>query len=128
MAKLLEVFRQAAAFRAVAQAEGCSSGYKRAGGTDCPTETILRNNYAQFRLLQQEEAMQLAAAKETPLVAVLLIGGGKSLVFIMLAMLTGARVTIVIAPYAELKQQLVTRCINTGFNCKDWPKACSSWP
>ncbi|KAH7108990.1 hypothetical protein B0J13DRAFT_614547 [Dactylonectria estremocensis] len=76
---------------------------------------------------QQEEAMQLAAAKETPLVAILPTGGGKSLVFMVPAMLTGAGVTIVVVLYAELKQQLVTYCIDAGLDCKDWPKARDSW-
>jgi superfamily II DNA or RNA helicase len=46
------------------------------------------------------------------LVAILSNGGGKSLVFIAsILMLSGSGVTIVVAPYAELKRQLVTRCI-----------------
>jgi superfamily II DNA helicase RecQ len=90
--------------------------------------TVLRDDYAQFRTPQQEEAVRLAAAKETPLVAVLLTGGGKSLVFMVPALLAGSGVTIVVAPYAELKRQLVTRCINAGLDCKHWPKARDSWP
>ncbi|KAH7110378.1 recQ family helicase [Dactylonectria estremocensis] len=91
-------------------------------------QTILRNDHAQFQSPQQEEAMQLAAAKETPLITILPTGGSKSLVFMVPAMLTGAGVTIVVAPYAELKRQLVTRCIDAGLDCKDWPKARDSWP
>jgi superfamily II DNA helicase RecQ len=34
----------------------------------------------------------------------------------------------VVAPYAELKRQLVTRCINAGLDCKHWPEARESWP
>ncbi len=62
--------------------------------------------------------MQLAVAKQTLLVAVLLVGGGKSLIFIVLVTLSGSRVTIVIVLYAELKRQLVTRCTNAGLDCK----------
>ena len=36
--------------------------------------------------------------------------------------------TIVVAPYAELKRQLVTRCIDAGLDCKHWPEARDSWP
>ncbi len=72
--------------------------------------------------------MRLAMAKQTLLVAVLLVGRGKSLIFIVLAMLSRSRVTIIIALYAELKRQLVTCCINAGLNCKHWPKARDSWP
>jgi len=60
---------------------------------------VLRDDHAQFRTTQQEEAVRLAAAKETPLVAVLPTGGGKSLVFMVPAMLSGSGVTIVVAPY-----------------------------
>jgi superfamily II DNA helicase RecQ len=89
---------------------------------------VLRDDHAQFRTPQQEEAIRLAAAKESPLVAVLPTGGGKSLVFMVPAMLPGSGVTIVVAPYAELKRQLVTRCIDAGLDCKHWPEARGSWP
>src|SRR4051812_11260663 len=72
--------------------------------------------------------MRLAAAKETPLVAVLPTGGGKSLVFIMPAILAESEVTIVMALYTKLKRQLVTRYINAGLDCKHWPEARDSWP
>ena len=70
----------------------------------------------------------MAAAKESPLVAILPTSEGKSLVFIVPAMLSGSRVTIIVAPYAELKRQLVTRCIDAGLDCKHWPEARESWP
>ncbi len=44
------------------------------------------------------------------------------------AMLSGSRVTIIIALYAKLKRQLVTRCINAGLDYKHWPEARGSWP
>lgn len=90
--------------------------------------TVLRDDHAQFRTAQQEEAVRLAAAKETPLVVILPTGGGKSLIFMVPAMLSGSGVTIVVAPYAELKRQLVTRCIDAGLDCKHWPEARDSWP
>jgi hypothetical protein len=84
---------------------------------------VLRDDHAQFQTPQQEEAVRLAAAKESPLVAILPTGGGKSLIFMVPAMLSGSGVTIVVAPYAELKKQLVTRCIEAGLDCKHWPEA-----
>jgi superfamily II DNA helicase RecQ len=90
--------------------------------------TVLRDDHAQFRTAQQEEAVRLAAAKETPLVVILPTGGGKSLIFMVPAMLSGSGVTIVVAPYAELKRQLVTRCTDAGLDCKHWPEARDSWP
>ncbi|KAJ4175931.1 hypothetical protein NW767_015620 [Fusarium falciforme] len=89
---------------------------------------VLRDDAAQFRAPQQEEAVRLAAAKQSPLVAVLPTGGGKSLVFMIPAMLAGAGVTIVVAPFAELKRQLVTRCVDAGLDYKSWPEAHKSWP
>lgn len=89
---------------------------------------VLRNNNARFRSPQQEEAVRQAAAQQSPLVAVLPTGGGKSLVFMVPAMLASAGVTIVVAPYAELKRQLVQRCVDAGLDCKPWPEARSSWP
>ncbi len=62
--------------------------------------------------------VRAAAAKDTLLVAVLPIGRGKSLVFIVLAILTGVGVTIVMAPYAELKRQLVIRYLDAGLEYK----------
>ena len=70
----------------------------------------------------------MAAAKQTPLVTVLPVGRGKSLIFIVPAILSGSGVTIVIALYTELKRQLVTRCTDTGLDCKHWPEARGSWP
>lgn len=68
------------------------------------------------------------AVKQSLLVAVLPTGGGKSLVFMVLAMLAGISVTIVVALYAELKRQLIICCIDAGLNCKSWPEARESWP
>jgi superfamily II DNA helicase RecQ len=70
----------------------------------------------------------LAIAKQTLLVAVLPVGGGKSLIFIVPAILSGSGMTIIIVLYTELKRQLVTRCTNASLDCKYWPEAHSSWP
>ena len=72
--------------------------------------------------------MRLAAVKQTPLVAVLPVGGGKSLIFMVPAILSGSGVTIIVALYTKLKRQLVTRCINAGLDCKHWSEARDSWP
>ncbi|KFY03028.1 hypothetical protein V490_00322 [Pseudogymnoascus sp. VKM F-3557] len=74
-----------------------------------------------FRAPQQKEAVRLAAARETPLVAILPTGGGKSLVFMMPAMLSGSGVTIVVAPYAATGHPL-HRCWAKILDCKHWPR------
>lgn len=90
--------------------------------------SVLRDNGARFRSAQQEEAVRMACARESPLVVILPTGGGKSQVFMVPAMLRGAGITIVVAPYAALKNQLVTRCLDAGLDCKPWPEARNSWP
>jgi hypothetical protein len=72
--------------------------------------------------------VRLAIAKQTLLVAVLPVSGGKSLIFIVPVILSGSGVTIVIVLYTELKRQLVTCCTDTGLDCKHWPEVYSSWP
>jgi superfamily II DNA helicase RecQ len=59
--------------------------------------TVPRDDGAQFRTLQKEEAVRLAIAKETPLVVILPTGGGKSQVFIVPAIFAWAGITIVVA-------------------------------
>ena len=85
--------------------------------------SVIRDDHAQFRTPQQEEAVQLAIAKESPLVVVLPTGRGKSQVFMIPALLPRAGITIVVAPYAKLKRQLVTRCVDAGIDCQHWPGA-----
>jgi hypothetical protein len=68
------------------------------------------------------------AIKETLLIVILLTSGRKSLIFIVPAMLSRSRVTIIVALYVELKRQLVTCCIDTGLDYKYWPEARNSWP
>jgi hypothetical protein len=50
------------------------------------------------------------------------------LIFMVPAMLSRSRVTIIVTLYAKLKRQLVTRYINAGLDYKHWPKARDSWP
>jgi hypothetical protein len=57
-------------------------------------------------------------AKKSLLVTILSTSRGKSIVFIVLAMLLGSRVTIIIALYIKLKRQLVTRYINASLDYK----------
>ncbi len=79
---------------------------------------MLRDDHAQFRTPQQEEAVRLATAKESLLVINLPNVKKKSQVFIFPAMLPKTRITNIVAPYAELKRQLFTCCINAGLDCQ----------
>ena len=91
-------------------------------------QQALRNEDADFRSAEQKEAIQRAAAKQTPLVAILPTGAGKSLVFMVPALLIGAGMTIVVVPFRALKAQLVSRCREAGLTCSPWPKAQDLWP
>jgi hypothetical protein len=86
-------------------------------------QQVTRDEQAQFRTPKQEEAVRAAAAKESPLVVILPTSGGKSFVFMVPAALPGAGVTVVVAPYVELKKQLVSRCLDAGLDCIHWPQA-----
>ncbi|KAF1955659.1 hypothetical protein CC80DRAFT_415300, partial [Byssothecium circinans] len=56
----------------------------------------------------------------TPLIIVLLIGRGKSLLFSILACLEGARMTVVVVLYQVLIKDLVGRIRKCGINCIEW--------
>jgi superfamily II DNA helicase RecQ len=59
-------------------------------------------------LIEQEQALYAVLDKQTPLVVVLLIGGGKSLLFAIPALIKGTGVTVVIVPYKALIVDLVS--------------------
>ena len=70
----------------------------------------------------------MVVVKQILLVTVLPVSRGKSLIFIVLAILSGSGIIIIIILYTELKRQLVTRYTDTGLDCKYWPEVCGSWP
>ncbi|KAL2211173.1 hypothetical protein CC79DRAFT_1347853 [Sarocladium strictum] len=111
-----------------------ASRKRRASTAAKPEETLVRTPAKRPKPLllrrpgEYKGDMILAAARETPLVAVLPTGSGKSLVFMVPAILARAGVTIVVAPFAELKRQLVSRCADAGLECKQWPEAQDVWP
>jgi superfamily II DNA helicase RecQ len=58
--------------------------------------------------------------RQTPLVVMLLTGGGKSLLFTVLACLDGPGVTVVVVPYRALIKNLVERMQECGMDCMEW--------
>ncbi|SCV61242.1 uncharacterized protein FFFS_15811 [Fusarium fujikuroi] len=88
----------------------------------------LCNPAAKFRSEQQERAIRCAAKKQSPLVIVLPTGSGKSLAFMVPALLPDAGITIVVAPYRLLKEQLTSRCKKAGIQCQQWPAARTAYP
>ena len=81
---------------------------------------VLRDPAAKFRSQQQEEAVKAVLRRESPLVVVLPTGGGKSLVFMLPASLSQSGVTIVVAPFKALVDNLVERCKLADINCILW--------
>ncbi|PMD63724.1 uncharacterized protein K444DRAFT_522452, partial [Hyaloscypha bicolor E] len=65
-----------------------------------------------------KDQLILKALRASLLVTILPTGRGKSLVFIVPAILSGSGVTIMVVPYTELKRQLVSRYTNAGLDCK----------
>jgi superfamily II DNA helicase RecQ len=55
--------------------------------------------------------------KQTPLIVVLLTGGGKSLLFIVLGYIEEGGITIVVVLYRALITNLVTRIRGSGIKC-----------
>ena len=55
-----------------------------------------------------------------PLVVVLLIGGGKSLLFMALAYLEDPGITIVVMPFRALLGNLINRLKKARIDCIEW--------
>ena len=96
--------------------EGRMLRWKRLRTAD-PTGTLLElyGPQATFRRVQQP-AIQAILAGESPVVAVMPTGGGKSLLFMLLAFLgqRHSRTTIVVVPLVPFREDLKQRCEAKG--------------
>ncbi|KFY91910.1 hypothetical protein V498_05265, partial [Pseudogymnoascus sp. VKM F-4517 (FW-2822)] len=70
-----------------------------------------------YRSLEQERALYAVINNESPVIVVLLTGRGKSLTFIGPACLPQASVTIVVAPFCALEDNIITQCEEKGIEC-----------
>ena len=77
---------------------------------------------ATFRSQAQRQAVMAVLAGDTPVMAVLPPGGGKSLLFQLPASLTAdsGGVTVVVVPYRALREDLVRRCSAMGIPSSAW--------
>ena len=73
-----------------------------------------------FRSEQQQTAVEAILAGDTPLIVILSTGGGKSLLFMIPACLNKPGVTIVVAPFRALVNDLVDRLKKAGIDCMEW--------
>ncbi|KAL2349584.1 hypothetical protein BJ546DRAFT_828969, partial [Cryomyces antarcticus] len=83
-------------------------------------QRVLGRKEVSFRSKEQELAMEAILAGQTPLVVVLPTGGGKSLLFMVPACLEEPGVTIVVAPFRALVDDLVDRLKKRGIDCLEW--------
>jgi superfamily II DNA helicase RecQ len=83
-------------------------------------QKALGREKVEFRSEQQQTAVKAILAGDTPLVVILPTGGGKSLLFMIPACLNEPGVTIVVAPFRALVNDLVDRLKRTGIDCMEW--------
>ena len=75
---------------------------------------------ASFKSPEQREGLAAVLRGESPVVAILPTGGGKSLLFMLPAQLKDARTTIVVAPFVALAEDIANRCGAAGIPCIQW--------
>jgi superfamily II DNA helicase RecQ len=68
----------------------------------------------------QEEAIQAIIAGESPVVAVMPTGGGKSLLFMLPAWAEQGGTTVVVIPLIALRGDMMRRCRSLGISCAAW--------
>jgi superfamily II DNA or RNA helicase len=85
-------------------------------------QKALRCDNVEFRLEEQREALYtiVSGNQTTPLVVVLPIGGGKSLLFIALACLIDLSVTIVVVLYRVLLDNLLKTVKDARIDCIEY--------
>jgi superfamily II DNA or RNA helicase len=107
---------------AVARKEAVEEEYRRwkqMRNTDIQASLErLQGKGAQFRGCQKS-VIEAIMRQESPVVAIIGTGMGKSLSF-MLPALTSTGVTVVVVPILALKNDLKDRCIQAGIECVEW--------
>ncbi|KAL5346551.1 hypothetical protein ACLOAV_008822 [Pseudogymnoascus australis] len=73
-----------------------------------------------YRSPEQERALHAVINDESPVIVVLPTGRGKSLTFMGPACLPQAGVTIVVAPFRTLEDNIISRCEEKGIECLKW--------
>jgi hypothetical protein len=68
----------------------------------------------------QEEAIQAITAGESPVVAVMPKGAGKSLLFMLPAWAEQGERTVVVVPLVALRGDMKRRCKQLGISCAEW--------
>lgn len=93
---------------------------RRAIAVQRALQQVLEKQDIRFRSIEQKQALYAVLDKQTPLVVVLLIEEGKSLLFTLPACIEENRVTVVVVPYRALIDDLVSRVGSYGVDCIEW--------
>ena len=101
--------------------------WKRLRGVDIHTELEkMLGSEARFRGLQ-EPVLQAIMKHQSPIIAVIGTGVGKTLLFQLPAKSMSSGTTIVISPLVSLQDHMVERCQQAGISCVKWdPRQCHS--
>jgi superfamily II DNA helicase RecQ len=78
---------------------------------------------AKFRGVQQE-AIQAIIAGESPVVAVMPTGAGKSMLFMLPVWAEQGRTTVVVVPLILLRGDMMRQCKELGISCAEWQSRC----
>jgi superfamily II DNA helicase RecQ len=83
----------------------------------------MMGNMAEFHGVQ-EAALEAITAGESPIVAVMPTGAGKSLLFMLPAFAEQGGTTIVVVPLIVLRSNMKQRCKKLGISCVEWESCC----
>jgi superfamily II DNA helicase RecQ len=97
-----------------------SAGSERAEALRKAMQQVLGREEVNFRSVEQERAVNAVLDRQTPLVVVLPTGGGKSLLFMLPALVEEGGVTVVVVPYRQLITSTVERMQACGIDCIEW--------
>jgi superfamily II DNA helicase RecQ len=78
---------------------------------------------AKFRGVQKE-AINTIVASKSHIVAVMLTGAGKSMLFILPAWAEQGSTTVVVVPLIALRGDIMRRCRKLGISCAEWESRC----
>jgi hypothetical protein len=79
----------------------------------------MKGNKAKFRGVQKE-AIDAIVAGESPVVAVMLTGAGKSMLFMLPAWAEQGGTTVVVVLLVALRGDIMRRCKELGIACAEW--------
>jgi superfamily II DNA helicase RecQ len=78
---------------------------------------------AEFRGVQRE-VINAIVARKSYVVAVMLTGAGKSMLFILLAWVEQGSMTVVVVPLIALRGDIMQQCRKLGISCAEWESRC----